>query len=432
MAIGLPFLASFRPGGGSAALAGPPAPPKRVVFLYQPNGVSVADWLPQGTGAGYMLSSSLQPLAPIRDKVLVLTGIDNGACKLPQAGDHAMGTAGFLTCRPPDISGPNLGVSVDQVIANALLGTTAVPSLHVGTARVGTAGTCDSGFSCAYQANVSWASSEQPLPLLVDPQEIFVHLFGDLGGDLTDGEIEKIRARRGSVLDVVLGDAEGLRSRLATDDQRKLDEYLQGIRDLEMRIDAFGVGDCSNLDEQRSWETSTFTGRVDALLDLMVMGLQCDRTRVITCMMDQSGSGRRYDWLSWNGSPIDASYHNDLSHKQDVDWQPKMATIDRWYVQKFTEFAQALDGIVEEDGSTVLDNCLVFLSNELHDGNFHNHDDMHALIAGSAGGQLRTGRHLAWGGNVTMASLFVSFMQMMGLPNTSFALDGDGPAPDLR
>lgn len=431
VALGLPFLASLGWRRRGAAKAGGSAAPRRVMFLYQPNGISVDDWIPRNTGPGYTLSSSLQPLAPIRDKTLVLSGIDNSICKLPRAGDHAMGTAGFLTCRPPDLAGPNLGVSVDQVIAATLQGVTPLPSLHIGTARVGTAGTCDSGFSCAYQANISWASPDQPVPMLVDPQEVFVHLFSDLGSGLSDAEIQRVRAQRGSVLDVVLADAESLRVTLAGDDQRKLDEYLQGIRDLEMKIDGFGAGECTTIDETRSWEVATFTDRVDALLELMVMAFACDRTRVVTCMLDQSGSGRRYNWLTHNGSPIEDSWHNDLSHKQDADWQPKMAAIDRWYVQKFTELGLALDAVVEEDGTTLLDNSMVYFSNEIGDGNFHNHDSLHALLAGGAGGQLRTGRHLDWENQVTLARLFVSMMQMMGLGDTQFALDGTGPAPDL-
>lgn len=225
---------------------------RRFLAFYVPNGIHMQAWTPSAVGANYELTPILSPLEEIKAKVLVLTGLDNTPGQPEGPGDHAGGTSAFLTCRHVvKTEGADIknGISVDQVLAGEVGKLTRIPSMQLGTDGGSSSGGCDSGYSCAYTRNISWASETQPLSKTVSPQVVFDQLFAGLDPEATEAEKAKRLLYRTSILDYVLGEANSLSGKLGTTDKRKLEEYMDGVRELELKLDK-GTGPvCTPIDK---------------------------------------------------------------------------------------------------------------------------------------------------------------------------------------
>jgi hypothetical protein len=242
--LGLPLFDTFLQKGAAAALRGPgttaEGDPLRMAFLYIPNGVIGNRWKPEGVGADFSLNTTMQPLASFQKDIQVISGLShlNGTAGGDGGGDHARACATILTgARPKKTAGTDIraGVSVDQVAARHMSGLTRFPSLELSCDAVRQSGACDSGYSCAYQFNLSWRSATQPVAPESNPRAVFERLFGKhfQGGAAA---FERDQARQRSMLDFLREDAGNLKARLGRNDQRKLDEYLTGVREIEQRI----------------------------------------------------------------------------------------------------------------------------------------------------------------------------------------------------
>ncbi len=429
VAIGLPFLESLAPSRLRSAKAAPGDQPLRLISFYVPNGIHMAGWTPAATGPNFPVSPILQPLDAIEYQllphVLVLSGLDNTPSIPEGAGDHAAGTGGFLTCRHIKKSESDIqaGVSVDQVYAQALAGATPVPSLQLGIEGGSSIGNCDSGYSCAYTRNISWADAVTPLPKITSPQVAFDLMFGGYDPEATAEQIARRRYYRLSVLDYVTQDAELLQMSLGKTDQIKLEQYLDGIRELELRIakeaDA-PVCETGNY----SPAYADFPGHVKSMLDLIVLALACDTTRVVSFMLGNGGSGRVYDFLGINAGHHDVSHHADDPVKLE-----QLQTIDTWEVAQLAYLLDRLRATTEGE-SNLLENSLVYFSSEIEDGNSHSHYNMPVLLAGSAGGQIINGQHLSFD-NGKVSELFVTMLQALGVETNSFGDDGAGALPGI-
>ncbi len=424
VSMALPFLPSALTR--SVRAAGGPESPRRLLFYYVPNGIQMDWWTPTTEGPGYDLPEILEPLAPIQDKVNVLSGLGNAPARVPVAGDHARGTGSFLTCRTVNHSVSEIvnGISVDQVAAQALGGETVFPSLELGLVGGSNVGDCDNGYSCAYQRNISWAGPATPLPKLTDPQLVFNRLFGGVDPNLTEEEIARRKVLRTSVLDYVLDDANSLHTRLSPSDQAKLDEYMNGVRELEMRIQAQDQAAC--LPPQEPGGGLDLVQRIQAMNELMVMALRCDMTRVVSFMFGNGGSGQNYSFIGAPGG------HHEFSHHQgDPANLQSLRIIDRWEVEQFSDLLLRMDAVDEGNGCTLLDNSLVYFSSEIEDGNSHSHFNLPVLLAGSGGGTVTPGRHVRYTGDEPMANLFISMLQSFGVEVENFGDDGTRPLGNL-
>ena len=414
--IALPFLESLR----APAYAMGAQDPVRVLFWYLPNGVRMEHWRPTATGRGYDLPRILQPLAPHQAEVSVFTGLANRAASVPVAGDHARGTGSFLTCmecRLTDGADIQNGISIDQVVANGLRGQTPFASLELGAMGGASIGNCDSGYSCAYSRNISWADENSPLPKSTDPGLVFDRLFSGFDESLTQEDIDRRKRWRGSVLDHALGDALALEPRLSTSDRLKLDEYLTGIREIEARLQSADTGEC--LPGPSPEDVYDYAEVVRTLTDLQVKALECDLTRVVSFMMENGGSYRSFDFIGVTGA------HHELSHHQsDPAKLEALSEIDTWEVEQFAYLLQQMQGVTEANGATLLDNSLVLLSSEISDGDRHNHDDLPVLLAGRGGGAHDAGRHVDLGTETPIADLFIAMAGAAGVSVGSFGQDG--------
>src|SRR5687767_8795190 len=242
VALGLPALDAMAPFRAFAADCAS-KPPTRMAFAFVPNGVNTKMWFPKDVGPDWALTPSLEPLAPFKKDLQVLTGLAQTRARAngDGAGDHARSAATFLTgkqARKTDGKDIRAGVSADQVAAEKLGGQTRLASLEIGCDRGAMAGNCDSGYSCAYSSTISWKAEGMPLPKEVNPRQIFGRLFGDPGALAADRDRARQALYRRSVLDLVRDDASGLSKELGMSDRRKVDEYLESVRSIEKQIQA--------------------------------------------------------------------------------------------------------------------------------------------------------------------------------------------------
>jgi hypothetical protein len=416
--VALPWLASLAPKAAWAHSAAP----KRLVAFYVPNGIHMAAWTPSSTGSDYALTPILSPLESLKRKVLVVSGLANAPAHPDGPGDHAAGTAGFLTCRhvvKTDGAGIRNGTSVDQVAALALGRATRIASLQYGIDSGSGVGNCDSGYSCAYVRNISWASEAQPLPKITNPEAAFAALFDGADGKLSAAERARRKRNQASVLDYVRGEAQGLSQALSTSDRHKLDEYLTGVRELERRVQGSASAVCIAPTEPPA--TLPYPEHVRLMLDLTVLALKCDATRVVSFMLGNGGSPRSYEFLGVHGG------HHDISHHQNrAENFEKLQTIDTWEIAQLAYLLEHMDAIDEGDG-TLLDHSAVFFSSEIEDGNTHSHYNLPVLVAGGLSGALPMGTHVRTPHNAPLGGLFLTLLGALGVPATHFGDDGSSP-----
>jgi hypothetical protein len=431
-AIALPVLESMMPGlavASSAASAAKPLP-KRMAFVYVPNGVNMADWTPKSVGSDFQLPPTLEPLQAHQKDLLVLSGLahDTGRAYADGAGDHARASATFLTgCRARKTPGADIkvGVSVDQIAAGKIGNLTRLPSIELGTDKARLAGNCDSGYSCAYSFNISWKGEATPMPPEVDPRLVFDRLFGNgQSGEMAEARIKRDRYKK-SILDFALDDARKLKSDLGYTDRRKLDEYLTAVRELEQRIERANSFAATLPDYNRpTGVPKAYEDHLKLMFDLLALAFQTDTTRISTFIMAHDGSNRQYPFIGVRDG------HHDLSHHQnDEEKLAKIAKINRFHTTQFAYFLEKLKSIREGDG-TLLDNCMIVYGSGLGDGNRHNHDNLPVLVAGKGGGTIQTGRHVRLAKETPMTNLFMSMLDRVGAPVDRIG-DSTGLLPQL-
>ncbi|MEZ6064521.1 MAG: DUF1552 domain-containing protein [Planctomycetaceae bacterium] len=417
-ALSLPVLDAMLPRAVQAAegVTGP----TRLAFIYMPCGAIMPDWTPEGVGSDYKLSKTLTPLAAHREKLLVLSGLghDKARANGDGAGDHARDSAAFLTAsQPRKTAGADikLGISVDQVAANSYGGQTRLPSLELGTEEGRQAGSCDSGYSCAYQSNIAWRSATQPMAKEIRPREVFERLFGD-----PDGSRAKQAERnfyRQSILDFVAEDSARLQKSLGQHDRRKLDEYLTSVREVELRIEqAADDADRKRPDVEppAAGVPDDYATHVRLMYDLMLLAFQTDTTRISTFMLANSGSNRTYRELGVKGG------HHEISHhRNDEEKVQGLQKIDQYMIEQFAYFLERLEATQEGDRS-LLDRSLIVYGAAISDANRHQHNELPVLLAGGGNGTVSPGRHLRFREDEPMANLFLSLLDRVGVEEERF------------
>jgi hypothetical protein len=433
-ALALPWLEAMLPRSAGAAAAGSAVatgkPPVRMAFLFTPNGVIPSAWEPKEVGANYALTPTLQPLAAVKNEVLVLSGLSQQRANAlgDGAGDHARSAAAFLTgAHPYKTSGANIrvGVSVDQIAAAKIGRSTPLPSLELGIDHGATAGNCDSGYSCAYSSCISWKTPTTPMAKEINPKLVFERMFGS--GNVGPQERERRNFLRKSILDLVRDDSDRLNKKLGLADRRKMDEYTSGVRELEIRIALAGQAAA-----RRPAEVAVpvgvpedFARHVELMFDLLALAFQTDMTRVATFMFGNEGSNRGYSMVGAKDG------HHALSHhRNNQEMIAQLERIDRYLVGHYAAFLAKLRSIREGEG-TLLDNCMVLYGSGIKDGNAHTHHDLPILLAGRAGGAILPGRHLKLPNETPLNNLFLSLLERVGagVPQVG---DSTGPIKGLE
>jgi len=418
-AIGLPFLEAMLP---RTLLAAPAAkPPVRAAFFYIPVGMNMEAWRPPKTPG---LPETLLPLKAVAGSICHITGLQqkNAEGLGDGAGDHARDGSVYLTgMHPKKTNGKdiNVGVSVDQMIAQHIGADTRFPSLELGTDGGAQSGNCDSGYSCAYSSNISWRTPNQPNTKETSPRNLFIRLFGDPKARASEAEVAREASYTRSILDMVNEDSKRLRSRLGVSDQGKLDEYLEGVRAVEKQIQGTEKMAASPPPtiELPAGAPADHGEHIKILTDILAAAFQTDSTRVATFMLANSGSNRTFPNLG-----ITEGHHTLSHHAGDKNKLEKIKKIDKFYIELFARFLEKLHAVKEERG-TLLDNSMIVYGGALSDGNRHNHDDLPILFAGRGGGTVAGGRFLRMQGQ-PLNGLFLSMMDRLRVRVAQFGDTG--------
>lgn len=422
-AVALPMLDAMSP-----AFAAPGARPLRTVFVYAPTGMEMQYWTPKSFGTEFDFPRILKPLAPFKDDLLLISGLvqNPGRAGGDGAGDHARAVASYLTAtRPKKTEGADIrcAKSIDQVLADSA-GSTRFPSLQLACEDSRQLGACDS-YSCVYQ-NISWRSDTQALAPDVNPRLIFERLFGSAD----PGESAAARANRKvyqkSILDFVREETASLQASLGPTDRRKVDEYLQSVREIEQRIakaEKEAVAAPPDL-QQPAGIPVIYAEHARLVFDLLLVALQTDSTRVATFMLAREGGLKNYPEVG-----VPEAHHSITHHRYQPDLVEKCAKVNCYHMEQFAYFVQKMKAASDGDGS-LLDHSVVVYGSGLADPNRHDHANLPTLIAGKAQGKVKTGRHLKLEKEAPMANLWISLAGISNVPCEKVG-DSTGNLPQL-
>lgn len=387
------------------------ATPLRMAFVYAPNGVNLAKWRPHGIGKSYQLGASLKPLEGLRDQFQIIGGLDLDKAK-PNgdgAGDHARANASFLTgCQAKKTAGADIhvGVSVDQIAAQQIGHLTRLPSLELSTDPPRRSGKCDSGYSCAYQFNISWRSASTPMPAERNPRSVFERLFGS--GNTKEDAAR--RARHQSVLDFVLEDAKRMQKNVSAEDRAKLEEYMTSVREVEQRITRHENFKDKYPDQKKpTGIPRSYREHIRLMYDLMVLAFRTDSTRISTFMLAHDGSNRSFPDIG-----ITRGHHSLSHHKNNAQSLEMIAKIDHFYIEEYARFLTLMKNTPDGSGS-LLDNTMIAYGSGIGDGNRHNHNDLPLILAGKGGGSLTPGRHTRAQEGTPLTNLYLAMLDRMNV-----------------
>ncbi len=402
--VALPFLNAMLPALRAAA-----KPAHRFQAFYVPNGMAMEYWTPKGEGSAFELTPILQPLAPYRDQVLVLSGIKSSWNYI-----HAGASGSFLTGTTR--GGRNeveiiADVSMDQLLARHFANDTQVGSLELSMDAPANAGACTGNLSCVYTHTLSWRSPTQPLPTEWNPRAVFEKLFGDSGSTERGAREARMRQHK-SMLDSVNEKLASLKKELGPRDQVKVDEYTEAIRDVERRIQRAEEQQGVELPsmEQPLGAPPVFEDHLALMYDLQLLAFQSDLTRVITFMIGKEQSARPYPQI---GVP---EAHHPLSHHNDFpELVAKMSKINTYHVQLFSQYLAKLRATPDGDGS-LLDHMTILYGAGISNSNRHSGDNLPLLVVGGGAGRLKGGRHIQYSGKPSNANLLVTLMDKLDVP----------------
>jgi len=402
--LALPFLDAMLPPMRAAT-----TPAHRFQAFYVPNGMAMEYWTPKGEGTALELNSIMEPLAPYRDQMLVFSGI-----KASWNYIHAGASGSFLTGTPR--GGRNeieiiADVSIDQMLGQHFAKETQLATLEICMDQPANAGACTGNLSCAYLDTLCWKSPTQPLPMDWNPRTVFEKLFGDTGSTDRTARAKRLQQHK-SILDSVNTKLASLKQELGPQDQVKMNEYTDAVRDVERRIQM--AERQSNIDlpafDQPLGAPPVFEDHLALMMDLKVLALQSDLTRVISFMISKEQSPRPYPQI---GVP---EAHHPLSHHNNIpELIEKMSKINTYHAKLFSQYLAKLKATPDGDGS-LLDHMTILYGAGLSNSNGHSGDNLPQMLVGGSSGKIKGGRHLKFANKPSQANLLLTIMDKMDYP----------------
>jgi hypothetical protein len=409
--MALPMLDAMTPAFAATTKAVP-----RLSFLYIPNGVSPHKWTPEGTGKGFTFSSSLEPLAPFRDQVNILTNLAHHCADRQNdgAGDHSRATGAFLSgVHAKRTQGADLhcGTTADQIAARTLGKDSLLPSLELSLEDRNVAPLCDEGYTCAYSNTLSWTSPTTPIPMENDPRLVFERLFGEEGN--AKDRAARLQEDR-SILDSVTGSISKLKTNLGSSDKRKVDQYFTAVREVEQRLQRIEKQNASSPDVSATMTRpmgvpEKFEDHIRLMFDLKVLAFQGDITRVTTLMLGREMAVRSYPQIG-----VPDSHHSLSHHDNNPQKLMKLGKIDNYHVQQVAYFLGKLRE-TKDGENTLLDNSMIMYGGAIANGNLHNHVNLPNFVAGGGAGQLQGGRHIEFKPDTPMSNLLRTLLFKAGV-----------------
>lgn len=420
--LSLPLLDAMVPAGKALSQTAA-VPTKRLGFVYMPMGCDISRWTPRGKGLD-KLSPILSPLNAIKDNVSVISNME---LKNAYPGTHATSNSSFLSAAKAKLTESTdyfLGTTVDQIAAQHIGNQTRLPSLEMAMDLLETVGQCDNGYACVYQNNLSWSSPTTPLPAEAHPRLVFESLFGE-GGSPEQRQIAL--RKRASLLDSFNEEILKLKNSLASSDRSKIDDYLDSIREVERRIEKAEAEAKENPLpdlERPTGVPDSYADHARLMFDLQILAMQGDVTRVITFQLARETSNRTYPEVG-----VSDPHHPLTHHGNDPDKIERMARINRFHVSLFAEFLEKMKATPEGNGN-LLDHSVYLYGSGMGNPNLHDHTDLPIIVAGSAAGGLKPGRHLSYDTPTPLANLHLTLLDKAGVHLDSFA-DSHGKVENL-
>jgi hypothetical protein len=422
--LALPLLDAMIPAA-TAATKTPALPVRRLGYVFMPMGCDQSRWVPDyGTGPLGELTPILSVLEPVKQHVTVMTNLE---LRNAYPGSHATSNAAFLSAakaKHTESSDYYLGTTADQIAAQQMGKDSQLPSLELSMDMMQTAGQCDNGYACVYQNNLSWSSPTTPLPSEAHPRIVFERLFGE-GGSLA--ERRAALRKRASLLDWLTEDIASLRRELGPADQRRINEYLDTVREVERRIqqaEANAVGNpLPDLDRPLGVPAS-YADHAKLMFDLQVLAMQGDITRICSFQLARETSNRTYPEIG-----VPDPHHPLTHHGNDPEKIARMAKVNAFHVSLFTYYLERLRATPDGNGS-LLDHSLILYGSGIGNPNVHDHTNLPVLVAGGAAGGMKGGRHIRYKDPVPLANLHLTLLDKVGVKIDSFA-DSNGKITDL-
>ena len=411
-AVALPLLDAMIPAFAPAATT---APVKRFGVVYHPNGVIYDKWLPTGAGSNFELSPTLKGLEPFKDKLIVVTGLFSDPAEPygDGGGDHSRACGSYLTgvhVKKSDSIVEN-AVSMDQIAAKAFESETQLSSLQMTADENSLLGSCDLGYSCAYSSTVSWLTPTLPLMAENNPRVLFERMFG--ASDSTDSRVRAARLKQDrSLLDSVNDRVSQLQRKLGTADNRKMDDYLTALRDVERRIQKAEEQSSKQLPDvhQPAGVPDNFVDQVRLLYDLQLLAYQSDLTRVITFLYGREQTGRPYPQIG-----VPEPHHPLTHHQNDPVKMEKCTRIQRHHIELFAEYLGKLRNTPDGDGS-LLDHVILLYGSGISNSDRHTHGPLPTFLVGGGAGTLKGGRHLIYPEHTPLTNLQLTLLNKLGVP----------------
>ncbi|MDE0828530.1 MAG: DUF1552 domain-containing protein [Vicinamibacterales bacterium] len=412
-ALALPLLDAMVPAATALAQTAA-SPTKRLGFIYIPNGANMGRWTPSTDGA-LDLSPTVSPLAPVRDQIVIPTGLAHRQAEAwgDGNGEHSRASGVWLNgVHPKRTEGADVraGTTVDQIAAATMGRETPLPSLEISLENSFVVGNCDNGYSCVYTNTISWRSPTTPLPMEHNPRVVFERLFGE-GGTTTE-RLARLSEDR-SILDAVREDMARLQQKLGPEDRGRMSQYLDAVREIERRIQRVEAqADEAELPENLARPVGipeSFDEHARLMFDLQALAFQADITRVFTFLVGREQSAQSYPEIG-----VPDAHHATSHHQLDPAKLEQYAKINTYHVDLLSGFLQRLQSTPDGDGS-LLDHSLILYGGGISDGDQHSHIDLPLVLAGGGGGQLQGGRHVRYPTDTPMANLLVSMLDKAGV-----------------
>lgn len=409
VSLALPFLDAMVP-----ALSAAPTAPRRLGFVYIPNGAVMSKWQPSGEGVLGELTPTLAPLAPFNDQLVVPIGLSQ---KLAEAfgdgnGDHSRAGAAYLSgVHPKHTEGADVrnGITVDQIAAQELGKETRLRSLEMAMEQVFLIGNCDNGYSCAYTNSISWRTPTDPNPMETNPRIVFERLFGD-GGSAADRRAQIGQDR--SILDFVNNGIAGLQKRLSPTDRNVVSDYLDSVREIERRIQFAERQDGESplaVPERPVGIPENYEDHAKLMFDLIALAFHADITRVFTFTLGKEQTNQPYPQVGVNDS------HHAISHHQnDPVKLEKGYRINKYHVELLAYFLGKLKATPEGDGN-LLDHSVVLHGGGISDADAHSHINLPLVLVGGGGGSLKGNRVLKYPAETPMNNLHLALLDKVGV-----------------
>ena len=415
--VALPFLDAMVPALRAQARAVP-----RFTAIYCGNGANMFEWTPSTDGVGFEMSSSLKPIEAFRDRLVVVTGLDNfqATDQGDVGGQHPRAAPAFMSCaHPKQTEGADVraGTTIDQLIAQQICRDTKLPSLEVSVDRNDVVGACDHGYACAYMNSMSWSTPTTPLPSETNPRFIFERMFGV--GATAEERLARAKEDR-SILDGLTQEISQLRRKLGSTDRTKLGQYFDAVRDVEQRIvRAESTNSNFEVPDQPVGVPETFKEYIELIFDLQVLAFQADITRVSSTMMARENVNRSYPEIG-----LPEAHHSISHHGNNPEKMKNYAKLNAYHVETLGYFLKKLDSIKDGEG-TLLDHTAVLFGSGMSEGNTHNNYNVPVIVVGGKSQGIRANRHLRYPKGTPLANLMLGLSDRYGVKVDKF---GDSTA----